>query len=333
MVRVRYLYQKYGFCGEGSEINGIEDYLVKHHKCQVEIFGPKNKNNGKVMPDMVTAYGLAVMGLEKGDVRISLCPTDIQWLNRRKKNFRYLVAAGCLIIFYIVFYLISQYVTLSNTNKKNQIVKSRLSRCNSLIPQLDDTLDTILHHQKMMIPFVVKGNTANRFISAFKEISKVTSRNHFFIYIGDDKTFRDGSAQGNNKNATSGLNSSFFNTGSKTELNKGWDSNPGNYILVETMEETETIVIVGFTLCHTNNEHYETLKKIQKKLNESAIFDNVDIISSQELSGRNDILGNWQKAVVNNRMLKRQLKLKRFKSFGMRMSFTDKNVKNGGVSK
>lgn len=314
--------------GGGARLEGLQDYLYHDFKCPVEIFGPLDPHNGKILPELTIAYGLALIGLEKQDISISLCPTDIQWFNKRKKNFKFLVAASILLVFSIIVYLLGQYINLSIVDHDNRAEISKLSKCNTLIPQLENTLETITHHQKMMIPFVIKGNSSNRFIAAFKEIAKATTPNHFFIYIADDQTFREGNiiASGRASTSKAGLSSTFFSSspGPKSSAQIG---DPEKCEIVDKMEEINAIVLIGYTLCETNNEHYEDLKKLQAKLSESAMFTKIDILSDDELNGRSDIFGQWEKMAVNNRNLKPFLKRKRFRNFGIRMPFTEKNVK------
>lgn len=312
-------------CGGGSKIDGLAEFLHEDCKCPVESFGPQDPNNGKILPEMTVAYGLAVMGLEQGDIAISLCPEDIQWVNRRKKNFRFVAAASAFFVLSISLYLLGQYITLTITDHRNRSEMTRLSKCNSLIPQLEDTVENITHHQKMMIPFVVKGNSSNRFVAAFKEISKVTGPEHFFIYIADAETFQETGkllAAGKVKNAA-GLNSSFFNSEGKANL----VVDQTKYKIVDKMSEINAVVLIGYTLCATNKEHYEHLRKIQGKLDESSLFKKIDLLPEEQLEGRKDIFGKWEKDVVNNRQIKPFLRRKRFRAFGIRMPFADKNVK------
>lgn len=318
--------------GGGAKLEGLSDYLYADYKCPIEIFGPRDPQNGKIMPELGVAYGLAIMGLEQEEISISLCPDDIQWSNQRKKNFNFLVAASLLLVFSIIVYLLGQYINLSVVDHRNRSAISRLSKCNTLIPQLENTLETIAHHQKMMIPFVVKGNSSNRFIAAFKEIAKATSNDHFFIYIADDETFREGKLAGGAAPAKAGLNSSFF----KSIPGKTGPSiieDPAKFKIVDKMEEINAIVLIGYTLCETNNEHFEDLRKIQAKLNESALFAKIDILSEEELNGRKDIFDDWDKNVINNRNLKPVLKRKRFRAFGIRIPFAEKNIKLAELKK
>lgn len=312
-------------CGGGFRIKGLDEFLHDEFKCPVESFGPQDPDTGEMLPDMVVAYGLAIMGLERGEVSISLCPENIQWVNRRKKNFSFLVAACLFLIISVFLYLCGQFITLSITDHLNQAEMTKLNKCNSLIPKLEDTVEDIKYHRKMMIPFVVKGNSSNRFVAAFKEIAKVTGPEHFFIYIADGETFQEGkklSTGGKNKNS-SGLNASFFNSESKANITL----DKTNYKVVDEMSEIDAIVLVGYTLCSTNKQHYNYLRQIQKNLDQSSLFEKVDLLPEDQIDSRSDIFGAWKKNVVNNRAIRRFLRRKRFRAFGIRMPFADKNLK------
>lgn len=313
-------------CGGGAKVEGLHHYLGDIFDVTVENFGPMDQHNGQQLPEMTVAYGLALIGLEQADIAISLCPEDIQWGNRRKKNFKFLVAASVFLVMAICLYLFGFYIQLKIVDHRNRAEMNKLSKCNKLIPQLENTMETITHHYRMMIPFVVKGNNSNKFVAAFKEIAKATAPDHFFIYLSDGATFEEGQEILHSRSGSqAGLSSTFFTTG-VGKAKKVIEDDVSKFKVVDTMQELDSIVLIGYTLCNTNKQHFENLRKIQGKLDESSLFTKIDILPEEKLNGRKDIFGKWMGGVVNNRLIRPYLRRKRFRSFGIRMPFAEKNV-------
>ncbi len=313
-------------CGEGAAIEGMQDYLSKALSCPVSPLGPRTKDLENVRPELAVAYGMAITGLGKQQISISMCPQVIQWANRRKANFAFLAASAALMIFALAAILLGKYLALSISDSRNREAIIKLSRCDNLIPQLEETLDRIDHHQKMMIPFVVKGNNANRLVSAFKEFAKITpSDSYFFIYIADGETFKEGATTTSGRTSRPGLKASFFDSDAPAVI----AGRPADLQPVNTMREISDIILMGYSVCQTNNEHFAILRKIQDTLNESSTFGKGDILPDEQSIERADIVERWERQVVNNRNVRDQLQLRRnrFRPFAINMPFKEQSYK------
>ncbi len=320
-------------CGGGGCIPGVAEHLEKIFNCPARVFGPSANTGDQPAPEMVVAYGLALQAMEEESINISLCPHDIRWANTRRKNLNNMALATVFLLLSLLVYFLHMYMDLKTSDRKNRKQISRLSKCDDIIPELENTINRLRHREKMMIPFVARGNNIHRFIGAIREIAKTSDKDVFFVYLGDETSFNEGKRVGdggNKGNEKPGLSSAFFKTGNLSDRK----SSGAGPVPVENMQERKALVLIGATLCGTKDQHYRHVRDIEEKLNQSAIFNSsdnrVDLITDHERNLRKDITDSWTNPIINNGALRHALRQERFRYFAMRIPFADRNLRIEG---
>ncbi len=326
-------FSKIWLCGGGALTDGLPDMLKANFtQCDNEVFGPQD-TDGKILPELVTAYGLALQALKMEDVDISLAPSEISWLSQRKRNFKFLSAAAVLLIISICVYLAGYYMALNDEDAANMKLISSLKICEERIPDLERLGDDIRHFEKMIAPFAIKGGNIPRFLTALREIGKIKGDDFFFIYLADEKSFNGLKLE---KTAPKeGQGKIFFNPLSKEPgafLKRGKPES----VSVSAMVETRSLVLLGFTITATKKEHYDLVRQIQTKLNQLPLFssgtEEVDILSEEDRMGREDVMSSpWISQVVNSKDINAQLGGKRFRDFAIKLPFAEENVNKANL--
>jgi len=315
--------------GGGVQLKGLPEYLSNEYQCPAEIFGPPVRTGRNFAPELVTAYGLALQALERENISISLCPADIAWTNQRRKNFRFLAAGIALVLILAMFYLLGFCHDLMVKDMQNSADIERLKRCSQVIPGLENNVRTILHHEKMMLPFVIKGNNVNRFLSAFKEIAKTTEEDSFFVFITDEKSFSHGEQDLKGKTPTH-MAGSFFQIVTAGDVQNSRSNEHATKIVVDKISQNNSLILAGFTLCSSKNKHYEKVRRIQEKLNGSFLFGSsakkVDILSEKEMESHQTVINNWMGKIVNHPYLRPHLRRNRARPFFLRLPYTESPV-------
>ncbi|HCE46016.1 MAG TPA: hypothetical protein DET40_20925 [Lentisphaeria bacterium] len=317
---------KIWLCGGGAMLGGLPEVLEGNFEhCQVEIYGPKD-SEGKVLPELSTAYGLALQALEIEDVRISLAPPEISWVSLRKRNFAFLSAAVFLVIVALFIYLADFYIKLSNEDVANAKIISRLKACEGVIPELEKLGEDIRHYEKTLVPLAIKGDNIPRFISAINEIGKIKGDNFVFVNLADEKSFKGLKLE---RNAAKDAQSRIF-FGNLTAKDPAGSSKKirSESVSLTNMTENRSLVLIGFTIVSSKKEHYDVVRLIQTKLSQSTLFstqsEEVDILSDEERMGREDIMSSpWISQVANNRDINSQLNGRRFRDFAIKLPFAD----------
>ena len=317
---------KIWLCGGGSMLAGLPEVLEGNFEhSQTEIFGPKDAD-GKVLPELSIAYGLALQALEAEDVGISLAPAEIRWVSLRKRNFAFLSAAAFLFIVSLSIYLIDFYIKLSNEDVVNTKIITRLKACEGFIPELDKMGEDIRHYEKTLVPFAIKGGNIPRFISAINEIGKIKGDNFFFIYLADEKSFKGLKMERNTPKEGQGR--IFFSNITAKEPGGASKRARNESVPVSAMTENRSLVLIGFTIAATKKEHYDIVRLIQTKLSKSSLFssdsEEVDILSEEERMGREDIMSSpWISQVVNNKEINSKMSGSRFRDFAIKLPFAE----------
>jgi len=319
-------FAKIWLCGGGASTEGLPDILKANFtQCDNEVFGPQDAD-GKIMPEMVTAYGLALQALEMVDVDISLAPSEIRWLAQRKRNFKFLVAASVMFMIAVCALLVGYYMELQEVDAVNRKTIIRLKACEGFIPELERLGEDIRHFEKMIVPFAVRGDNIPRFLAALREIGKIKGDEFFFMYLADEKSFNGLKLEKSTSKESQGR--LFFGNIQPKEPGSVLKRGRNESVLVNSVAENKSLVLIGFTIAATKKDHYDLVRQIQTKLNQLALFssgtEEVDILSEEDRMGREDIMSSpWISQVVNNRDINSQLQGKRFRDFAIKLPFAE----------
>jgi type IV pilus assembly protein PilM len=315
---------KIWLCGGGVLTDGLQDFVKSNfRRSQLEVFGPKD-DTGRMSPEFVTAYGLALQALGESDIKISLTPPDIRWIARKKKNFHLLSAALFFIVASVFIIMASHFFSLKMQERLNRKVIQRLKKCDELIPQIEKLSEEIRHHEKMVLPFVAKGNNVPKILSAINEIAGALDEDILMVYLGDEENYYGLRGR---KNVKGQVSNSFFDASKAKISTDSLGVAQTIPICVDKIVETNSIIIYGFTISIGKNEHYEMVRKLRDKLSKSNLFggngEDVDIIAEDEKIGREGIVSEWMARVVNNKDVYSALGRKRFREFAIRIPFEE----------
>ena len=324
-------FAKIWLSGGGARLAGLDEYLAQSHGCPAELYGPVAKPSLEAAPELVTAYGLALQGLHRGTVEISLCPNDISWLRRRERRFGYLVAAVVFVALFLAGMLFRGHRRLV---ARQQMLENRMvetQTCETLIPQLEDTATEIRQYEKMLLPFVEKGNRAQRLLLAIHELVQARGEDDWFVYFADEFSFHEGKKGLDEEDTTEHEPRAEVGPGPAVPALIP-EAAPGpaaaaetpasfeNVIPVEDMAQLQALIAAGFTL-HLENQPYRPIREIVKKLNASDLFEGVDLPQQSERAGREDIFESWTRFFAAIRAARGQ-KASRYDDFTIRMPFT-----------
>ncbi|OGV43169.1 MAG: hypothetical protein A2X48_16315 [Lentisphaerae bacterium GWF2_49_21] len=324
---------KLWLCGGGSLIGGLPEILMSNFmECEIELFGPVDKE-GKLLPELACAYGLALQAMEIEDIRISLAPSEIRWVSLRKRNYKFISAAVFIFVIAIFLYLIDFYLKLEKEDLQNRKIITRLQACEVFIPKLDKLGDDIRHYEKMIVPFAITGNNIPRFLSAVREVGKIKGDNFFFSYLADEKSFHGLKLE---KNASKDTQNIFMANLAAKDPASFMKRGRNESVCVNQMTENRSLVLIGFTISSSKKEHYDLVRQIQTKLSNVPLFssntEEVDILSEEERTGREDIMSSpWISQVVNNREINSQLGGKRFRDFAIKLPFAEDSVNQANL--
>jgi type IV pilus assembly protein PilM len=313
-------------CGGGARQAGLAESLAAEYRCPAAVFGPQTEPGKNPEPDLAVAYGLALQGIGKAPVSVSLTPFALQWSNTRRRNFPALVAAAVFLAALLVILMSGYYRELRSVDARQRAEIARLDRCSKLIPEIEQRVEAIRHHERLMLPLVVKGNNAGRFLAAAREIAAATGDNAFFVYLADEAAFHAVAAP---EAATAAKAQLPWATATASEA----DDRTREYgILVprDTLTEPTRLILGGYTFCAGKREHYELVRAIQQKLDDSYLFgssgEKVDIVPENDTLERIPIFSVWSGRLVNNPLLHQYFRRDRLRQFVLRLPFSERNI-------
>ncbi len=315
---------KIWLCGGGAQLGGLADYLGGLFECPAQVFGPLDYETGQEEPVYTTAFGLALQGLRRAAVPVSLSPPELRWALQRTRRFGYLVAAAVIGVAFLASLVLRSYTDLSREQRQVEAQIEELRRCEGLIPRLEDTLSAIHHYEKVAIPFVARGNQARRFVTVLSDLGKVCGDKDWFVYLADEKAYQSGKATAQGKKPRSshdpagGLPGGLL-PGQVTGVGDADIPPPfAVQVFVEDLNSVESVIVAGYTLL-LPEKPYEPVREIVRRLNESDAYTEVDLLPEVQRIGREDIFMPWVTFF-------RKHPVKRYKAFTMRVPFIEQDV-------
>jgi len=316
----------------------LAEFLGQVMRCESGIVGvpiPSDGDHEKAEerdPALMTAYGLALQGMAQAPAAISLAPVEIRWLNRRRQSVGYLAGAAVLAGILVAGGMFLWYRGLKAEQAALTARLDELERCEALIPKLDDLTRNIAHREKMLLPFVDKGNRAYRFLGAIEELARVRGPHDWFTYLADTDSYEAGKPKKKEKTPKKPASvGPMFGMMSPAESNSPPDAEPGMpdpypvKIILPHVHPLTTMVAAGYTR-FIPTERLKAVKKIVEKLNgengRETLFKGVDILVESEKDARADIFLPWEK-------LFRRIAVRggeRYQAFLLRLPFAQVDV-------
>lgn len=302
--------------GGGAQLAGLDDYLSRTYGCEAKVFGPVDRETKTVMPTLVTAYGLALQGLGRAHISVSLCPPEIRWTRIRRKRFGYLISTTLVVAVALTCLLLNYYRRLEAEKAHIAARMAEIDKCSGLIPQLEKTTSAIRHYERMLIPFAEKGNRARRFLNAIDELREARASEDWFVYLADEASYqaKRNVEKSPGSEAPEGRTEkrpapSLFRAPTPTEESAGTDSEFAKLVPVREIDQMETLIVGVFTPYQRGNRYgpvREVVRKLNrkdpagKKLNTPGLFDGVDLLPEDDRVGREDIFREWTELFEEN---------------------------------
>ena len=291
--------------GGGAAQPGLADCLGRFFGCEAVVFGPTDAATGEIMPAFSAAFGLALQFLGEADICISLAPMALRWRLRRKRLFPYLLAAELIGAALIAALLVRYHFGLAKEGTRLDAQLADLRECKTLIPRLDSYLVAMDHHEKMLVPFVEKGNRARRFIATLNELHRVRGEGDFFIYVADrlsydeqrpktDEKARAAADDARRNPPRGGMGASLF-ANSLSEVREANEAELLNATLVSDVELLASMVVAGYTPDPKRNR-YGALLKMADRIKQGSLFAKADIVPEPERQGIEERIFNiWDR--------------------------------------
>jgi Tfp pilus assembly PilM family ATPase len=192
--------------GGGALKDGIEEELSTLSDIPTSLFGvpcelcpadnPAPRRNG-LCPSLSVVFGLALQGLNRSAIKISLVPEIVAWQLLRRQHFVYLLLAA-VILFGTLFAGNAVYsMYMKRAIQGLAVQEQKLDNCLRLYPKIASAYQEIANCQKKLIPIAESGFRAQRFMETLDSCQKArnesngTKRNSrdWCIYLADEFSF------------------------------------------------------------------------------------------------------------------------------------------------
>ncbi len=288
--------------GGGAGLAGLPDAIARFFGCEVAVFGPADPASGAVSPGMTTAFGLALQTMGTAEIRVCLAPESLRWTQRRKRLFPYLLAAEIIFALLLGASLFRYHLGLNRDARSLSDEVTQLSECKSLIPQLQKQMATMDHYERMLIPFVEKGNRGQRFLTTIGELERARSEGDFFVYLADWLTFEElrpktsDASSARNRPAPAAPSASLFaSVGTIAAARNSTDPSVANATLVGDVERLDRMVVAGH-IPYQVEGRLTALLQLVDNLKKGGVFTRVDDLPEPQRQGMGDQVFNiWER--------------------------------------
>jgi type IV pilus assembly protein PilM len=296
--------------GGGARQRGLAEYLEDRYECPVRRFGPPDPATpGEVMPEYVTALGLALLGAEAGTVRISLMPTDVKWALKRVRRMPWLIAAIAATACALVTLVAASYLQAKHTLDRQSDWADELSACDRHIARIRKMQAGIRSHEASVVPLVEIGNRGPRVLQCLDDLAKVKEDGMWFVYLGDELSYEAGKLDKQKKHPTApprrvGMGGAFQGT---TDLP---DEFPKRLSPLQVPQLKALIVAAYAPFVIT--EPYGAQTRLKAKLAALGSYPGLDSLPGLQQQLRQDIFRPWNTFLARNPQV-------RYSSFMLRL--------------
>jgi Tfp pilus assembly PilM family ATPase len=293
--------------GRAATIPGLASHLASAEWNDVQLLGPEI--DGRVAPEYTVALGLAYHGTGASPLQLSLIPTLLQWQQEKVTRFPFLACALALLAAATIAFAIWFHLHLNAEQEKVDDKLAELKKCNSLVPDLDNSLETIGYYQKLLIPIVESGTRSRTFLHACdvlyqaRSAAENTDADWWCYYLADEFSYYDSDAVKRLEkeqtpaktpaDATRLPMNPFANPFTEPQEEDPAD----DYIPVFEIKPLTMLFTAGFLPARNNRGRYEDIKLINEQLNKAGLFTGVDWFNEWAAPKSYD---NWSKYLANN---------------------------------
>lgn len=315
-------------CGGGARLLGLPDRLSRIFGCPARVAGVSQQPGADPDPTLLTAYGLALQGLGQADLAVSLAPPDVRWLTQRRHRFGYLAAAFTVLAVALGLFFYREHQRLTRLENENEERAAELQRCQQLIPDVEEVMGRIRYQERMLLPFVNKGNRARHFLVALDELGTAKAPGDWFIYLADTDSYEAGKKKEQEEAASRQrarrpdrggdlMAMSLMGAGDIGDTSVIADPFE-NRRLVDEVRPLRALIVAGYTPLNMS-QPYKPVRDVVEKLNTSPTFEDVDLLPEPERKGREDIFLPWVQ-------LFSRVDGVRYKAFTLKMPFASVEI-------
>lgn len=313
--------------GEGGELAGMANVLEDAFSCRCQVAG-LSVDEGQKQPVFSIAYGLALTYLDAAFFNLSLAPAPLKSLTKRKKRVPVLsVALGLLGLLLLTLSLWDFYRFEENA-KIYQKQLDQLQRCESVVTELEDTVDNIERSQEVQVPIIEHGNRALYFADAIEQLSRSCADNEWMVYVGDELSIiernegddrrSDSSRNDDDRDSKDGGFFHAFGQGESGEAAREEKETGRKKVAVSDLEPLAGLEAAGYTV-PMEQSPYKSIRNLVAALNKTDLFEGVDLLPSESSGARDRFLRLWRNVL-------QELPERNFKSFRLRLPFENTSI-------
>ncbi len=338
-----------GLCGGGALVPGLDRYLGRAFGCPARPFGVAIPGENLPDPTLVTALGLALQGLGATPVALSLAPRDVRSLAKRRRRFGWLATAAAAIGVLVALGGFNLYRSLDQRATVLAAEIANLERCRAIVPELEKTTVAIDFQQRLLLPFVAKGNRAQRYMRTIAKLERALGQmtekaddEGWVVYLADSNSFESGklAAGGSGDRLFSGVTGGnpFFGVAGPVRpalggLPPAAGAAPG--MVVTNLRPLDSMVVGVVTTTEPDRtDPFRLVRRLVESLKDdgkrpvrgggvdtkdNTLFGAVDLMAEPEMAGREDIFQAW-------RDLRRGTQNGSYRRFILRLPFRELDV-------
>ncbi|MFO7820596.1 MAG: hypothetical protein R6V56_00840 [Lentisphaeria bacterium] len=328
--------------GNGSSLPRFSSFLEEVAKSEVEILKLQISSSASESAGAAytAAYGLALQGLGTGLLSISLAPPELRWLAKRRHRTGAITAAAALLALLLVTTFFWNFARLKEQATTLKVQRRELVKCENIIDDLEQTLAQLRADEQIQIPIIEHGNRARKYAAAFAKLSEVRADDDWFIYLADRESFDAYKNAELPQSSVSGASNRASDRQRQPQnislfgMRKEQQASPENKDIpkrtrpgrnVDDVKPLKSMVAAGFTKLRVDDPLKPVIDMVEK-LNQTALFNNVDWLQASYLEGRQDIVRPWQQFLLQRRQ-KQPDTGRQYKDFALQMPFSELDIK------
>ncbi len=312
--------------GGGAKSTQMLEALTEGFNCPAETIGVVNECGDK-MPELVTAYGLALQGLKRSAIPISMMPEAAKKIRLRRRRFKFVAAAATLLICALAYHETKNFFALKERQKKVAAELENIEQCQRFVPDLEKIARSKDVMRRSLLPFAAKAARQNRYATTIRALIEDCQAiaapredqrlpNAWIIYLVDSTTFaKTGEQTANNDQsarrtarrrpiATGGIAPTTPTPAPPRHAFMSLTNTLGNepkkwYELVQFGEFSEVTGMVAAVITPTReSEPFKYISSLIRLLELRPEFKRVDLLAQKEYSQAEDIFSTWTKILL-----------------------------------
>lgn len=286
-------------CGGAAQLGGIDTYLADDMHCPVQVFGPRDPQSGRILPDMAVACGLALQALKAARVGLSLTPADVRDELHRQRRFGVLVAACGLAVALVAGVMARAYAAARNDLGVLGAEMVELEACEQMIPRVEEARRAIARYEAGLVPLVAAGNRGRHIVEAVDALAAVCGGRDWFVYLGDEGSYQRRAEAVPGNAPTRPAPAGAFPGGDVRPVVGATVLAPEfpSRMLARQAGGVPSLIAAGYTP-HQRDQRWEAIRGMIDTLRRRGPYRDVDLVREVEREVRRDIFAPWVQYLV-----------------------------------